>query len=129
MAAKKIKNKNNVIKEETKLTETFKRTKKSKNSKIVADKKELNDAESTCETLTDLSQDNIDNMNNLLREFDLNCNYGPLIGISRTDRLRRAEYFNFPLDSKVQEILDDENMMKKYPEFDLNIWHNYENIL
>lgn len=129
MAAKKNKNKKNVAKEETQLTDTFKRTKKSKNSKHVDEKKELNDAESTCENLAELSRSEIDNMNNLLIEFDLNCIYGPMIGISRTDRSRRAEYFNLPLNSKVQNFLDDENIMKKYPEFDLNIWHNYENIL
>lgn len=129
MAPRKNKNKNKV-ENETKLTDTFKRTKKSKkNSKSLDKKKKSDESGSSCEFSADLSELEIENINEFLKEFDLNCDYGPLIGISRTDRLRRAEYFNLPLNPKVQNILQDEKIMKKYPDFDLNIWHNYETFL
>lgn len=117
---------------ETKLTDKFKRIKKNKNSKSeTIDKiKESDVAESTCAALnSDLSKSEIENIYNFLKEFDLNCDYGPFVGISRSDRLRRAERFNLPINLKVKLILENEKIIKKYPEFDLNIWHNYNTFI
>lgn len=68
----------------------------------------------------------IPRINEILKEFDLNMNYGPIIGISRTDRFKRAEYFELPLKDETKAILKDRELLKKYPELDLNIWHDIE---
>ena len=62
----------------------------------------------------------------ILKGFDLNVDYGPLIGISRTDRLKRAEYFNLNLKDEVKDILYDKDLLQRHPELDLNIWHDME---
>lgn len=62
----------------------------------------------------------------VLKQFDLNADYGPMIGISRTDRLKRAEYFNLALKDDVKDILHDIDLLQKHPELDLNIWHDIE---
>ena len=62
----------------------------------------------------------------MLKQFDLNINYGPIIGISRTDRLKRAEYFEIDVKDEVKKILLDTELLKTYPELDLNIWHNID---
>ena len=64
-----------------------------------------------------------------LREFDLNVDYGPLVGISRLDRLLRAESFNLPVKPEISKILKDSELIQAHPELNLNIWHDLENII
>ena len=47
----------------------------------------------------------------ILKSFDLNCDYGPIIGISRSDRLKRAEYFNLTVSEDVKMILEDQSYL------------------
>ena len=65
----------------------------------------------------------------ILKCFDLNCDYGPIIGITRTDRLIRAEYFNLTVSEDVKKVLKDDRLLIKYPELNLNIWHDLERLL
>lgn len=125
----------------TKLKKKSKTTKKSTKIKEKDDKKLIETFKPVKKTITKSSSDistedkrrsnkykvhDITNMEEILKQFDLDINYGPIIGISRSDRFRRAKYFKIPLMSKVKEILQDEKLMKKYPELDLNIWHDID---
>lgn len=71
---------------------------------------------------------NWDREREVLRRFDLNINYGPIIGISRQDRLARAEHFGILTadDEEVKQILKDPALPL---ELSLNIWHDLESII
>ena len=71
-------------------------------------------------------QKNWDHEREVLRCFDLDINYGPLVGISRRDRLARAESFSIPVSDEVKRILHD---LELPDELDLNIWHDLEGII
>ncbi len=62
----------------------------------------------------------------ILRCFDLDINYGPIVGITRRDRLSRAEYFNLPVNQEVKNILNDPNLPSA---LNLNMWHDLENVI
>lgn len=103
-------------KEDKKLTETFIPVKKSSTRTGKAHNEEINDNYAT--TQVDIQE--------ILKQFDLDINYGPIIGISRTDRLKRAEYFEIPLIDEVKKILNDQDLLEKHPELDLNIWNDLD---
>lgn len=65
----------------------------------------------------------------ILKEFDLNADYGPIIGIPRTARYIRALNFNLSIKEEVTEILTDQELLEDYPEINLNIWHDIETLL
>lgn len=71
----------------------------------------------------------IANYQEILKEFDLNSDFGPIIGIPRTARLNRAQYFNIPVKDEVVRILKDEKLLDAFPLLNLNIWHNIETLL
>lgn len=118
------KSERNSEKEESDLTRTFQRIKQPKSS---TDSKQ-NDAEVDVKCL-DVMEENIEEFRKDLKAFDLNCDYGPFIGITRHARLTRAEYFNFQVDEGVRSVLKNENFLKKHPDLDMNIWHDIENLL
>lgn len=99
-----------MVKRQAKVTDSLKRV---KNSTTKAKTKEVDLAASEA----------------VLREFDLNVDYGPLVGISRLDRLLRAENFNLPVKPEISKILKDSELIHAHPELNLNIWHDLENIL
>lgn len=68
-------------------------------------------------------------MEQVLREFDLNMAYGPFLGISRLARLERAERFALPVDARVGQILHDRELLETQPELNLNIWHDMDSII
>lgn len=100
------------------LTESFKPVKKT-TARRGTDKNEAKE-------VVDDDKVNIVNLQEILKEFDLDINYGPIIGISRTDRLRRAEYFNLSINFEVKKILHDEKLLKQFPELDFNIWNDID---
>ena len=115
----------NKEKDDKKLIEIFKPVKKT-STRRASKNKDINTEGNMDNKGNNKYKVDITNMQEILKQFDLDINYGPIIGISRIDRLRRAEYFKIPLMSKVKEILHDEKLMKKYPELDLNIWHDID---
>lgn len=68
-------------------------------------------------------------MQQVLRNFDLNMNYGPILGIPRTERLGRAQRFNLPVDPAVSTILQDSGLLAVHPELDLNMWHDLDRLI
>ncbi|EME29020.1 hypothetical protein Gasu2_13440 [Galdieria sulphuraria] len=58
--------------------------------------------------------------NNILREFDLNCQFGPCVGIGRLTRWKRAHSLGLQPPLTVLEILEkrssekDESLFEKY---------------
>ena len=68
-------------------------------------------------------------MQEILREFDLNVDYGPILGITRTARFKRAILFDIPVKNEVFRILSDQNLLKHFPQLNLNIWHGIEAII
>lgn len=118
----KIKNKE---KDDEKLNERFKPVKKTIKRRAAEYKDTHTEGKKEDEENNKYKVD-ITTAQETLKHFDLDINYGPIIGIYRTDRLRRAEYFNIPLASEVKRILHDKILLKKYPELDLNIWHDID---
>lgn len=103
-------------KEDKKLTETFKPVKKTSTRRGKVHKEEISDNDDTA--LVDIQ--------GILKKFDLDINYGPIIGIPRSDRLKRAEYFEIPLLDEVKKTLHDKDLLKAHPELDLNIWNDID---
>ncbi|XP_046839516.1 DNA polymerase delta subunit 4-like isoform X2 [Xenia sp. Carnegie-2017] len=52
----------------------------------------------------------------LLKDFDLRCEYGPCIGITRLERWKRAKYHGLNPPIQVKEIIESH-------ENDTSIWH------
>jgi hypothetical protein len=69
---------------------------------------------------------NWDQEREVLRCFDLDINYGPIVGITRKDRLARAENFAIPICDAIKQILNDPELPN---ELNFNIWHDLENII
>ena len=101
-----------------------KRGKKSSNTETSKTETSNNQAKKTITSVVDLPT-----IQMILKSFDLNCDYGPIIGISRSDRLKRAEYFNLTVSEDVKMILEDQKLLDEYPELNTNIWHDIETIL
>lgn len=99
-----------------KLTESFKSVKNLKVNDLAVDKA----------TNVDQEDKVVPAFEEILKQYDLNADYGPMIGISRTDRFKRAEYFNLNVADEVKDILCDKDLLQKHPELDLNIWHDIE---
>lgn len=96
------------------IADAFKRVKKPK-TKTVASKKE--------------AEIDIPSIQAILESFDLNCDCGPIIGITRLDRLIRAEYFNLAVSDNVKNILKNQALLEEHPELNLNIWHDLEKLI
>ena len=105
--------------ENTNITDTFKRVKKATGKGGTLKKK----------IRKDINDIDVQSIQAILKSFDLNCDYGPIIGILRTDRLIRAEYFNLAVSEDVKRILKDRKLLEEFPELNLNIWHDFEKIL
>ena len=126
VAKKKSKKKEKEI-ENVCITDAFERVKKpvSKRGKKFSNTETSNtQAKKTITSVFDLPI-----IQMILKSFDLNCDYGPIIGISRSDRLKRAEYFNLTVSEDVKMILEDQKLLDEYPELNTNIWHDIETIL
>lgn len=106
----------------SKIVDTFKRVKKTTTQKPSRNKSEK-------DSKHDVNESDLLSMQAILKEFDLNYDYGPIIGIFRTDRLIRAEYFDLAVSKDVKKILENRNLLEKYPDLNLNIWHNIESLL
>lgn len=104
-----------------KLTDSFKRVKKFNIDRL--DKSTKADEEAKVSVREEIK---VPILEEILKQFDLNADYGPMIGISRTDRLKRAKYFNLHLQDEVKDILHDNDLLRKHPELDLNIWHDID---
>lgn len=102
--------------------------KKSKHSHSKSKSIEEAKKESTAKDGT-LTPINLESIEELLKDFDLNCDFGPIIGITRTDRFIRAERFNLPITSEIKNIFKDTELFRNNPQLDLNMWHNLEHIL
>lgn len=100
--------------ENTNIADAFKRVKKPK-TKTVASKK--------------AAEIDIPSIESILESFDLNFEYGPIIGITRLDRLIRAEYFNLAVSDNVKNILKNQALLEEHPELNLNIWHDLEKLI
>ena len=113
------------------ITDAFERVKKpvSKRGKKSTNTETSKIQATTTTTKAITSMVDIPTIQMILKSFDLNCDYGPIIGISRTDRLKRAEYFNLTVSEDVKMILEDQKLLDEYPELNTNIWHDIETIL
>lgn len=69
-----------------------------------------------------LSQQEIQDVNNTLRQFDMTMRYGPCVGISRKARWNRAEKFGLNPPQNVIDILNDEQYHKIITNLDDNLW-------
>lgn len=119
----------NIGKNENKnLTETFKPVKKTK-AKANKKKLEVESIEQSIKSKSDKLTIDISAFQEILKEFDLNCDYGPIIGIPRTARYNRAKNFNLPIKGEITQILTNLELLQEYPDLDLNIWHNIESLL
>jgi hypothetical protein len=99
--------------ETSKISDSFKRVKSSRKS---APTKQV-------------KSKNLNELEEILREFDLNVDFGPFVGILRSERYKRAISFNLPVKSQVKQIFEDSELLKEHPELDLSIWHDLENII
>lgn len=76
------------------------------------------------ESPSPLSQNEIDDARELLRQFDMTYKYGPCVGIGRTFRWERAQNFGLDPPTKAIELLKDKKYQMAIDDFDLHLWHN-----
>lgn len=103
----------------------FKRI-KNPQSIINASKTHKQQAEFDLETKHELDLIKVEKV---LKEFDLNTDYGPNIGISRSARYERARNFGKEIKEEVETFFENKELLTANPELDFNLWHDIENIL
>lgn len=71
------------------------------------------------------SKKDVDEDQNTLKEFDLNWEYGPCMGITRMERWKRADKHGLNPPESVKDMIEQHQNEKSYTEC---LWHDY-NIL
>ena len=64
----------------------------------------------------------LETIDNELRQFDLNMKYGPVSGLSRTQRWQRAHDLNLNPPSEIKVYLEDESLRQQMPNLDKHLW-------
>lgn len=59
-----------------------------------------------------------------MRQFDLNPQYGPCVGITRLERWERAQRLGKAPPAQVKALLTDPATTKAIPDINNNLWHD-----
>lgn len=79
------------------------------------------------ESVIALSDQDLDDARELLRQFDMTFKYGPCVGIKRTARWKRAKRLELNPPEEVINILQDKRYQDAIPDLDLDLWHKEMN--
>jgi hypothetical protein len=71
----------------------------------------------------------LERIHKVLKAFDLDMDYGPMLGIMRTARLKRALALGFPVSDQVCQVLENRRLLGLHPELNLNIWHDMDSLI
>ena len=63
-----------------------------------------------------------DSLNEILRQFDLDMNYGPCLGLTRLHRWERAKRLNLNPPLVVKQILESPQARRRIPSLNENLW-------
>ena len=62
-------------------------------------------------------------LEDLMRQFDLNPEYGPCVGITRLERWERAQRLGKMPPAEVKAYLTDPAIIRQIPTINYNLWH------